>query len=534
LVELDRTQVLVDGAWRPADVVHALPSSAPATGETLPAIPVSSEADVEAVLVAAAEAAPRLRAAEPEQLASFLEGLAGGIEQHADLLTSVASLETGLPVQPRLLDVELPRTTGQLRQAAAAARARSWRRPQLAPTAEVAAWQAPLPGAALVLGPNNFPLAFNPAAGGDFAAAVATHHPVIAKSNPGHPGTTALLAELARRAAIDADLPAATLQLLHAVDDEVGLGLVADRRLAATAYTGSRRAGMALKAAADAAGVPIYLEMSATNPVAVLPGAAQERGAEIGAELAGSVLGAGGQMCTKPGLLVVERSSADEVRAALAAAVDDADPAVVLGPGVAAGLVAAAEAWTAAGARRIAGNDDAATAGGPGLHVDPSLYEVDGATFLAAPEVLGAEAFGPMALLVVADDVTQVAAVLAAVEPGLTGSVYASSSGTDEEAYPAVRDVLLPRVGRFLDSKVPTGVAVVPTMHHGGPFPSTGHPAFTSVGIPESLLRFTGRQAFDHVADAHLPPELQAANPLGLVREVDGVPTTDAITWGTP
>lgn len=534
LVNLDRTQVLVDGEWRAADAVRTFPSHAPATGEHLADVPVSSPADVEAVLTATTDAATTLRATPPEHIATFLERLAAQLEQHADVLTSVASLETGLPVQPRLLDVELPRTTGQLRQAADAARSRSWRRPQLAPAARIAAWHAPLPGAVLVLGPNNFPLAFNPAAGGDFAAAIATHHPVVAKSNPGHPGTTALLAELARRSAVEAGLPAATVQLLHAVDDEVGLRLVADRRLAATAYTGSRRAGLALKAAADAAGIPIYLEMSATNPVAVLSGAARERGGEIGAELGASVLGSGGQMCTKPGLLVVEQSSVGPVRDALVAAVDQADPVVVLGPGVATSLQDAAEAWTEAGARRIAGHDDRASSGAPGLHVDPSLYEVDGDTFLARPDVLGAEAFGPMALLVVATDAAQLAEVLAAVEPGLTGAVFASSSGADDAAYAEVRDVLLPRVGRFLDDKVPTGVAVVPTMHHGGPYPSTGHAAFTSVGIPESLLRFTARQAFDHVADDHLPPELQAGNPLELVREVDGRPTTEPITWGQP
>ena len=41
----------------------------------------------------------------------------------------MAHRETGLPKSPRLADVELPRTTGQLRQAAAAARTGNWRQP---------------------------------------------------------------------------------------------------------------------------------------------------------------------------------------------------------------------------------------------------------------------------------------------------------------------------------------------------------------------------------------------------------------------
>ena len=48
----------------------------------------------------------------------------------------------------------------------------------------------------------------------------------------------------------------------------------------ASAFTGSRAAGLALKNAADAAGKPIYLEMSSINPVVVLPGALAERGSE--------------------------------------------------------------------------------------------------------------------------------------------------------------------------------------------------------------------------------------------------------------
>ena len=44
------------------------------------------------------------------------------IEARAAELVAIANAETALAAAPRLKDVELPRTTGQLRQAAAAAR----------------------------------------------------------------------------------------------------------------------------------------------------------------------------------------------------------------------------------------------------------------------------------------------------------------------------------------------------------------------------------------------------------------------------
>ncbi|MFA4925590.1 MAG: hypothetical protein WC524_02930 [Candidatus Aminicenantales bacterium] len=70
---------------------------------------------------------------------------------------------------------------------------------------------------------------------------------------------------------------------------------------------------------------------------------------------------------------------------------------------------------------------------------------------------------------------------------------------------------------------MPTGVAVSPAMHHGGPYPATNHPGFTSVGIPTSFLRFAARHCYDNVSDEYLPEELRAKNPTGRMwRLVDG------------
>ena len=68
------------------------------------------------------------------------------------------------------------------------------------------------------------------------------------------------------------------VQLVYRTPPDVGFTLVSDARVAATGFTGSKSAGLKLKAAADRAGKPIYLEMSSTNPVFVLPRALDERG----------------------------------------------------------------------------------------------------------------------------------------------------------------------------------------------------------------------------------------------------------------
>jgi NADP-dependent aldehyde dehydrogenase len=46
-------------------------------------------------------------------------------------------------------------------------------------------------------------------------------------------------------------------------------------------------------------------------------------------------------------------------------------------------------------------------------------------------------------------------------------------------------------------------------MNHGGPYPSTGHPGFTAVGIPASLLRFAKLTCFDNVREHRLPAVLR-------------------------
>jgi NADP-dependent aldehyde dehydrogenase len=60
-------------------------------------------------------------------------------------------------------------------------------------------------------------------------------------------------------------------------------------------------------------------------------------------------------------------------------------------------------------------------------------------------------------------------------------------------------------------------------MNHGGPFPAAGHPGFTAVGIPASLLRFAALHSYDNVREPRLPPELRDKNPTRTMwRKIDG------------
>ncbi|MDL1868265.1 aldehyde dehydrogenase family protein [Gammaproteobacteria bacterium PRO6] len=514
--------ILCAGQWRAsADASASFRASDPASGAAIgPSFPRSGEVDVEQMLAAASAAAPQLAHCPTTRIADFLEAYAAAIEAEREALVASAHAETALPITPRLAEVELPRTSGQLRQAARAVRECSWTQPVIDTQAGLRAHFAPLGKPVLVFGPNNFPFAFNAVAGSDFASAIAARNPVIACAHPAHPATTQRLAELAHRAVLDCGLPDATLQLFHALDPALGLRLAADRRLGAIGFTGSRRAGLALKAAADGAGVPIHAEMSSVNPVFLLRGAVRERAATLAQELFASCTLGSGQFCTNPGLVMVPGDAAgDALVGALAQRFDAAPSMVLFGAGVQHQLVAAVAALRQAGARLVGGR---AQAEGPGWRYAPGLLEVDADQFLAQPLALQQEAFGPVTLLVRYHDTAQAVAIAEACEGNLTGSLHGASDHSDDADHARIARALRPRVGRLIEDRWPTGVAVSAAMQHGGPYPSTSNASFSAVGMPGAIRRFAQWQCYDHVRDERLPDELRDANPLGIQRLVDG------------
>jgi NADP-dependent aldehyde dehydrogenase len=514
--------ILVDGAWRQAGGSESFRALDPASGEPIPGeYPVSPWPDVAEALEAGARASLELASLGPEPLARFLEALADRIERRKPDLVSAAHLETALPAEPRLGSVELPRMIGQLRQAAAACRDRSWTRATIDTKANIRSMYGPLGGPVVIMGPNNFPYAYNAVGGGDFASALAAGNPVIAKAHPGHPTTTRVLAEEAHEAVLASGLPPAAVQLLYHFAPEDGLRLVSHPRIGATAFTGSRPSGLALKKAADEAGKPIYLEMSSANPVFILPGALEERSTAIAAELFQSCTLAAGQMCTKPGLVIVPGGPAglrfvETVRKTFEAS----EPMVLLGPKVLEGLREATARLAIKAAELLAGGGEPS---GPGIRFSPTLFRLSGARFLEEPSSFQVEAFGTLSVIVVATDAREMREIAARLDGHLTGAIYSRSDGADDREYDAIEPILRSKVGRLLNDKMPTGVAVSPAMNHGGPFPATGHPGFTAVGFPAALVRFAALRCYDHVRADRLPPELRNANPTGATwRLVDG------------
>ena len=517
--------VLIAGHWKNAAATGTFRSENPATRQPLPdEYPVSSWQDCDEALAAAATAFQQMRSLSGAHLGEFLDAFAARIESAADELVRMANQETALPVSPRLAGNELPRTTNQLRQAAAASRDASWAMPTIDTRQNIRSLLEPI-GPVIVFGPNNFPFAFNSASGGDFAAAIAAGNPVIAKANTSHPGTTRMLAGEAHIAAEETGMPAGIVQLIYRTSHEDGERLVSDPRVGAIGYTGSRAAGLKLKAAADAAGKPFYAELSSVNPVVILPGALEERLDDVAGQFTTSCLMGTGQFCTNPGLVILlAGSQTEKFIATLTEKFKSAPAGTLLSAGVAKSLAAGIDTLVRSGAEVLVGRGGTA---GNGYSHSNTLLRVSGKQFLAHPHALQSEAFGNESLLVVADNIDQAATIIDQLEGNLTGCFYSHTQGADNAAYDQLAPLLRQRVGRLLNDKMPTGVAVSPAMNHGGPYPATGHSGFTSVGIPAAMRRFAMLACYDNVRPHRLPSALRDKNPTEkLWRSIDGQWTT--------
>jgi 2,5-dioxopentanoate dehydrogenase len=512
--------ILVAGSWRPAAAGRTYRAIDPSSGAVRADVwPVSPWSDVDDALAAATAAAAELARLPGGALAAFLERYAERIEARAGEFVAAAHTETGLALKPRLVDVEMPRTLDQLRQAAACAREGTWRMAMIDRAKNVRAAASGL-GPVVVLPPANFPFAYGALTGGDFAAAIAAGNPVIAKAHEGHPTVSRLAAEEALAALGETRLPAATVQLLHGLEPADGERLVADPRVGATGFTGSQSAGEKLFRAASAAGRVIWVEMGSVNPVVLLPGALAERGSAIADELTASVTGSAGQFCTKPGVVFLVGDSAGTAFVeAVAAKFSGIGPQVLLGPVGCDRLVASLQRLEAAGARRLAG---VAEASGPASHV-PVLLEVSGRELLASPDRLIVEAFGNATVLVVCESLEELEQAVARAHGSLGASLYAARDGKDDAAFAAIASLLIARAGRVIENRMPTGLAVVPSMQHGGPWPSAGPPFFSAVGFPWTCLRFARRICYDGWTESRLPEIVRDAAPAGNPwRYIDG------------
>ncbi|MCJ2182782.1 aldehyde dehydrogenase (NADP(+)) [Novosphingobium sp. 1949] len=504
-------------------------SIAAATGEPHgDAFAVNTPADVAVACAKAGAAFDTYRALDLETRAAFLERIADEIMALGEPLIEAYTTESGLP--RGRAEGERGRTCGQLRMFADVVRKGQFLQLRIDPAMPD---RAPLPrpdlrlrmipvGPVAVFGASNFPLAFS-TAGGDTASALAAGCPVVVKGHPAHPITGSLIAQAITKAVADAGLPEGVFQHLVGPSNELGGALVQDPNIMAVGFTGSRAGGLALTRLAQAREVPIpvYAEMSAINPVLVLPEAMKAKGAALGEAFVGSLCMGAGQFCTNPGLvLAIEGEGLDAFVAAASGGVSAAKPQTMLTKGIAAAYAnGVAKLAANAGVEEIArGEPGSETTGGA------VLFKTTAEKFLA-DKAMGEEVFGSSSVIVVCKDAGELKTLLEGIEGQLTATIHMEDA--DEAIAAAVLPTLERKVGRILVNGWPTGVEVCHAMVHGGPFPATTDARTTSVGSL-AIDRYLRPVSYQNLSQSLLPPELRdAAFGDGAPRLIDGKLTTN-------
>jgi NADP-dependent aldehyde dehydrogenase len=477
----------------------------------------TNPAEVDRLCAAAAEAAPWLESAGREFRAGLLRRMADALEARGDEVVALADRETG--IGPTRLGGELKRTCYQLRLFADVLVEGSYLEATIDPPGEtpmgprpdVRRMLVPL-GPVAVFGASNFPLAFS-VPGGDTASALAVGCPVVVKAHESHPATSQLTFSILRGAADDLGCPEGTVSLVHG--RQAGADLVTHPDIRAVAFTGSPGGGRALLDLINRRPdpIPFYGELGSLNPIVVTPGAARERAAAIAEGLAASFTVAAGQLCTKPGIVLVPADAAgDALVDAVAGAVAQTRDQVLLNARIADDYAATTgRLRTQSGVSVVAEGQGAP---GEGFRAVPLLLSVDAA---GLDDAVTGECFGPVTVVVRYDGEDELAAAVAKLPSSLTAAVHSAQGETDLVA--RLSELLRRIAGRLIYDGFPTGVTVSWAQHHGGPWPATNS-LHTSVGT-SAVRRFLRPTAWQDAPQHVLPVELRDGQ-VDIPRRIDG------------
>ena len=504
----------------------------PSTGDLLPGdFYLATTNEINSVAAKAATAFKIYSHKSGEEKAVFLETIAEEIMALGDDLLNRAMAETGLPLAR--LTGERGRTTGQLKLFAQLLREGSWVQARIdsaipdrqpLPKPDLRYMMVPL-GPVMVFGASNFPFAYS-AAGGDTASALAAGCPVIVKAHPSHPGTDEMVSAAIISAAKKTNMPDGVFSMIFC-DEADAINMVTNPAVKAIGFTGSRKGGMAIFNAAvhRETPIPVYAEMSAVNPVILMPAAVASNAIGIAQGLVGSVTMGVGQFCTNPGLVfLVDDDNAKVFLNTLADSISKSLPGTMLSKNICANYKKGIDTLkNTASVTSLA--ESAVSINTNKTEAAPNVFTVSQHDFIANKE-LSQEVFGPATLVVLCKNIDGISEILTQMEGQLTATVHATTD--DEIVLAPIIALMKEKAGRIIFGGFPTGVEVCDSMVHGGPFPSTTDGRSTSVGSA-AIERFVRPVAYQNFPQQFLPDALKDNNPLHILRLVNSVWSRHAI-----
>lgn len=295
--------LLIGGAWTPAQSGEVIETIDPATGRLLGRAAAGGAADIDRAVAAARTALenPRWADAAPAFRAKLMWRLADLIEANADQLALLESLDNGMPL--RMARFACIGAAENLRYNAGWAGKIGGDTAMLSVPGHHAYTQREAIGVAGLIVPWNFPFGMAVA---KIAAAIAAGCTVVLKPAEQTPLTAVRLGELI----LEAGFPEGTINIVTGYGPIAGQALVDHPGVDKIAFTGSTVVGKAIAAACARSLKRITLELGGKSPVIIFPDADIEA-AVIGA--ANGVFYNAGQVCVAGSRLFVHKKVFDQL-----------------------------------------------------------------------------------------------------------------------------------------------------------------------------------------------------------------------------
>jgi len=415
---ITRDQLYIGGQWVPPSGTGIIEVICPSTEEVVGRVPDPTTEDIDLAVAAARRAFdegpwPRLR---PAERAEHLRRLAKCIEERADEIGHLITLENGTPVMLATA-AQVLGGLGQLRVFADLAESFPWEEVRTGPSMTGVVAYEPV-GVVAAISPWNGPLVLSLMKLGPALAAGCT---VVLKPPPETPLHAYVFAEACEAAGF----PDGVLSILPG-GREVGQHLVSHPDVDKVAFTGSTAAGRQILAACADTMKRVTLELGGKSAAIVLDDVDV---AELVPQIMPWMTMLSGQMCLLMSRVLVPRARHDEIVVAICEGMrnlklgDPFDPENYLGPLISERQRDRVEGYIALG------KEEGATlvlgGGRPegldkGWYVEPTVFTgVSNSMRIAREEI-----FGPVIVVIPYDTVDEAVAIANDTDFGLAGGVF--------------------------------------------------------------------------------------------------------------